>query len=225
MRRLSLLIITALLCPLPLKAQPQTQPQTQPSAAPQTMPAVGGSWDIVPCSRFGPIQSNTSAVDLVKLFGRENVQDIQIEGPEGESYPGTVIFPNDPAKKLQIVWKDAAAKKSPVEITVSGEKTVWKTSNGLTLGTRLKDLEKLNGGPFTISGFGWDYGGRVVSWENGALTKLFPKTMGLMLDVPANPPPSEKDMKAVSGDKNFKTDNPVLQAVNPWVVEISCNFQ
>ena len=38
----------------------------------------------------------------------------------------------------------------------------WQTSNGIRFGTRLTELEERNGGPFTISGFGYNYGGNVM---------------------------------------------------------------
>ena len=39
----------------------------------------------------------------------------------------------------------------------------------MTLGTRLGRLTQLNGRPFTLSGFGWDYAGTVISWNGGRL--------------------------------------------------------
>ncbi len=189
----------------------------------QAQSALRDPWQIIPCSSFGPIQANTSQDDLIKLFGKDNLQETQLEGPEGESYPATIVFPNDPAKKVEIVWKDAVGKRNPGEVTVRGTKGAWKTSQGITLGTGLKDLETMNGAPFTISGFGWDYGGHVLSWGQGKLSAL-PKRLILQFDPKANPKATDKDVLAVSGDKDFKSNLPALQRLNPGVSEISCTF-
>jgi hypothetical protein len=151
---------------------------------------------IVPCESFGPIRANTSFAELIRLFGRENVQDTEIEGAEGETYPGAIVFPADPVKKLKVIWKEAV-KKSPAEVSAEGTKSVWKTPQGVTLGMRLKDLEKINGRAVTISGLGWDDGGRVLSWNRGTLASAFPQSFSLQLDP---------------------------DAVNPRVIEMSCQF-
>ncbi len=43
---------------------------------------------------------------------------------------------------------------------------------GIHVGTRLSELETMNGKSFMVASFGWDYGGNVTSWENGKLAKL-----------------------------------------------------
>jgi hypothetical protein len=45
----------------------------------------------------------------------------------------------------------------------SGGACEWKAAHGITLGTSLVQLERLNRHPFTLAGFGWDYGGRVLA--------------------------------------------------------------
>lgn len=39
-------------------------------------------------------------------------------------------------------------------------------------GTSLKELQRLNGKPFRLFGFSWDYGGLVESWQKGRLVGL-----------------------------------------------------
>lgn len=205
------LILTALLVPL--------------AAAGAVGEPAKDDWQILPCTSFGPIQPQVTRDDLVRLFGAPNVQDLQIEGPEGETYLGTVVFPSDPLRRFKIVWQDLPGKRVAAEISVEGEKSVWKTPQGLTLGMSLKDLEKINGGAFSMTGYEWDYGGRIVSWGVGSLAKALPQKLGLQLDYRPGPTISRKQLDAIGGDKKLPSSHPVLQALNPKVVEISCTWQ
>lgn len=182
------------------------------------------AWQIEPCSRVGGITATTSRQDLVQWFGAENVQDTKVAGAEGEDFEATVIYPNQPTKRLEVLWKDAQAMKSPAVIRIIGERSAYKTLDGITLGTTLKDLEKLNGGTFVISGFYWDYGGHVMSWEQGKLAFLQRAGFILQFDVPAATKPTGAKLQAISGDKRIKSSDPTLQFVNPVVREMDCNF-
>jgi hypothetical protein len=190
-------------------------------AAPEAPPAF--SWQVAPCAAFGPVQAKTSLADLIRLFGKGNVQETRIEGAEGETYPGAVVFPRDPMKTLKVIWKDDV-KNAVAEASVEGDKSLWRTAQGVTLGTTLKDLEKLNGVPFTVSGFGWDDGGRVLSWNRGALAPSFPKAFSLQLSPNPAKPENQKSAPDVSGDKALSSSARPLQALEPRVVEMSCQF-
>jgi|KBSSwiStaDraftv2_1062776.scaffolds.fasta_scaffold529795_2 hypothetical protein len=204
------LLFLLVLCPLEVL---QAAPETQPSAA----------WRVEPCDSFGPIQGKTSLADLIRLFGKDNVRETRIEGAEGETYPGAIVFPNDPLKKLKLIWKDDV-KNAIAEASVEGEKSVWKTAEGVTLGTTLRELNALNGRAFTVSGFGWDYGGRVLSWNGGALAPPFPKAFSLQLSPNPAKPEGQKNAPAVTGDKALPSSLHALQALEPRVVEMSCQF-
>jgi hypothetical protein len=88
----------------------------------------------------------------------------------------------------------------------------------------LKELERLNGGPFLLAGFGWDYSGTVVSWERGKLEKEFTTNGRVILRLK----PIEEIYKMVSpqeaqsvmGDQDFRSDKKVMQKINPRVYEI-----
>lgn len=199
---------------------PVLYPFTGLQAAPPARPA---SWQVEPCAGFGPVHDKTSLADLIRLFGRDNVRETQIEGAEGETYSGAIVFPNDPLKKLKVIWKDGV-KAAAAEASVEGEKSVWKTAQGVTLGTTLKELNALNGRAFTVSGFGWDYGGRVLSWNQGALAPSFPKAFSLQLSPDPTKPEGRKNAPAVTGDKALPSSLPALQALEPRVTEMSCQF-
>jgi hypothetical protein len=86
---------------------------------------------------------------------------------EGEVGPGTILFPSDPERSIEILWNDVGKKTDPTGVTIRGNKSRWKALHDISLGTTLKQLERLNGRPFHMAGYGWDYSGTVLSWDKG----------------------------------------------------------
>ena len=185
------------------------------------------SYQIVPRVRVGAITPQTSEADLKRIYGRKNVQRTKVSLGEGEYEPGTVIYPNDPTRIIEIVWKDARRKRFPKRIQLTGERSVWRTRHGISLGTRLKQLERINGKPFVLTGFSWDYEGTVVSWEGGKLEREFEKdgrVVLLRLSDQTDHGVSGEDTGSVAGDRDFPSSNQVIQKINPKVYQIIVEF-
>lgn len=90
------------------------------------------------------------------------------------------------------------------------------------MGTSLKELERMNGRPFLLAGFAWDYSGTVTSWKKGALTKNF-ETDGhviLRLDSPRSNAVAEAEYNEVLGDRDYPSNNSVMQKLNPRVYQV-----
>lgn len=156
---------------------------------------------IVPGQSVGPITTRTTRSDLVKYFGAANVKNASIYRGEGQSVPGTVVYDKDPKRRMEITW---APNKRVGDITISGSSSVWHTQSGIGLGTSLAELQRLNGKPFKFSGFDWDLGGRIQSWQGGKLEKELKKVWPTLA-------PGEKDNTAeISGDRELVSDQ-VLQ--------------
>jgi hypothetical protein len=99
--------------------------------------------------------------------------------------------------------------------------------HNISLGTSLKDLEKLNGQPFHLAGFAWDYPGTVNSWDNGALAAELDGGHGRILLQLGSPPRADitaKELSKVAGDGNFSSQNPVMQKLNPRAYKITWEF-
>ena len=165
----------------------------------------------------GLINKKTAYSDIIKMFGKQNIKNDKVYIGEGESTPATIVFPKDNFKKIYIVWKNIKSKNEVREIRVEGEKSIWKLENGITLGTTLKELEKMNGKSFVLLGFGWDYEGAVTSWDNGQLSSIS-ETVALRLN--GGNKISESELSQVSGDSEFSSSNPVIQKMNPGVQSI-----
>lgn len=194
------------------------------------VPAAGRaqpSYQIVPRVRVGAITRTVSEAELRKIYGRRNVQSTRVSIGEGEYEPGTVIYPSDPTRRIEIIWKDARRKRYPSRIQLTGERSIWKTREGISLGTRLKELERINGKPFTLLGFSWDYEGTVISWEGGRLEREFGKdsrAVLLRLSPQTGQSVSVEDEASVIGDNDFSSGNKVMQRINPKVYQLIVEF-
>ena len=158
-------------------------------------PAAADNTLVIPGESVGPITAKFKRADLVKAFGAVNVKDAKIQLGEGETTPGVVVFPKDSKRRLEITW---VKSKRVGDIRFTGQSSLWHTADGITLGTTLAQLQKLNGGPFKFSGFGWDYGGVILSWDGGKLEKSL-KNVWLTLD----PSAEATDYQGVVGDESF----------------------
>jgi hypothetical protein len=169
----------------------------------------------------GPFGRSANHQDLVKAFGR-NVVVQDVPGAEGEQLKASVIYPNDPRMRLEILWNDESALRDPL-IRVNNQSS-WSAPNGVRLKLVLADIEKMNGKPFKLSGFGWDYGGRATDWQGGALAKPQPGGCAVSTGFShANNAPAAA-LSKVSGDSEFLSNNPNVRAVRPYVSEITIGY-
>lgn len=158
-------------------------------------------WIVDPNAGVGGITSGSSKDDLAKIFGAENVESYEVPVGEGMTVEGTRIF-GGTKNEVLIEWKQSGA---PERITISMPETDWRTKDGITVGTSLDEVEKVNGCPFKLTGFEWDYPGRTVSWEEGKL----PGALQLEFDY-SNTLSLEEEMQ-VMGDRDLSSDHPVMK--------------
>lgn len=162
---------------------------------------------------------------LRKQFGDAAVKHDTIWGPEGMYYMGTLLYPGTP-DEVEISWEDTVhnAKMMSAQTVWHTDYNgnwkkagQWKSETGVKLGSTLKELEKINEGPFKFYGFGWDYSGIVSGWQNG---KLEPKRVMVSLG-PANLSDNSPAYMKLMGDGEFTSNLPDAQTMNPVVVELS----
>jgi hypothetical protein len=171
----------------------------------------------------GPFGRNAGHSDLVKAFGNKNVVEQEIDGVEGQKIKASVLYPDDPKARLEFVWSDEKARRRPTLIRAT-DQSAWATTNGIRIGTALAEIEQMNGKPFKLSGFDWDYGGRVTDWQGGTLSK--PQPGGCILGVdfvhPEDSP--EANLAKVTGDGEFLSDNADMRAVEPFVGTVNISY-
>lgn len=163
-------------------------------------------WLILTNGEEGSINARTTREDLVRLYRAENVVDRDVGVGEGDTERGTVLFPNDPKRRIEILWQDYDKKANPSRATISGKTSRWHAVHGISLGTSYSELEQLNGRPFPVS-WGTDEGSVVKSW-NGGLLELDLKGKGRVLiwldDAPSNAGLSGTSQKSDKASKAAK---------------------
>lgn len=194
--------------------------------------AHANDWLIEPGVRVGQIRKNTSEQTLIQIYGKRYVRQTDIYLGEGTSEAGTILFPDDPTKTLSILWKSTTTRIEPATIRINSEKTVWKTISDITIGSTLREIERLNKKPFVLTGFAWDYEGTILHSNGGSLTELgiedsnksiHARTLLLRLR-PNSKGQSSPEYKSVLGDHIFSSQHPSMQKLNPKVYDIVVDF-
>lgn len=171
---------------------------------------------------------SASEATLVKAFDRANVVSAELDGAEGSTERGTVLFPKDAARRVEIFWHDTRQRRRPATVRVRRNST-WSiapatpSARALTVGLSLDDVAAINGRPFSLSGFGWDMGGYATDWKGGRLDTI---AGGCSLSVRFDPDPkvTGSALDRASGDKPLSSSGPVARAVRPIVSEISLGW-
>jgi len=193
-------------------------------------------WLIVPGKRIGPVTGGATRADLVRFFGAKRVDDDYVStGRDTEPEVGTIVNGDDPGAELHILWNEDKPEPHVAFVAICpGAADVsagcrWHTAEGITIGTTLKALEKLNAGPFKLMGMGSDRGGVVVSFSGGRLERLRPLRgcIGLQLEEGAGEPTPERAawLDQIEADREFLSSHPAMQRINPNVQWMTFSFE
>ncbi|MFG1419771.1 hypothetical protein V5F38_19625 [Xanthobacter sp. V0B-10] len=170
----------------------------------------------------GPFAPNSTAINLAADFGQANVITGTVTSPDGSTSSGVVVLPNDPALAMEISFKDPGALAAPRRISFT-EESAW-TVNGIGIGASVADLEKANGGPFRIQGFGGQAGGVVADWQGGKLANLGAGCrLGVQLALPATV--STAAQGRISGPRRLSSTDAGVRAANPTVGVFWINYR
>jgi hypothetical protein len=175
---------------------------------------------VVVCS--GVFAKDTTHLKLAQMFEAQNITFAEVDGPEGSKIMASVLYPKDPKRRLEVVWQNDAARSDLAVIAINGQST-WIAPKGLKLGVPLATLEKLNGKPFKLSGFDWDYGGAVRDWMGGALSTL-PGGCNMGMKLAPDPKTSADIRGQISGEKDLMSSDPLVRAAKPMVEEITIGY-
>jgi len=171
----------------------------------------------------GPFAKDTSHAKLVAEFGDKNVAFKDVETPGNIMVKAPVIFDNDPTKRAVFCWGDNKARNKLSSILIEAPSR-WAGPGGLRNGLPLKELEKLNGGSFSMVAFGGVNGGNV-----SGLKGPFVNVAGGCTLVPrfepgiANPLPPR--FAAVTGEQTLASTNFLLRRVRAQISEWRVNYQ
>jgi hypothetical protein len=212
----------------PVAARPSGPAANPPSddnpaavARPAAPPKPAEPARTVACSN-GAFAKNSGHLRLAQAYGVHNVDFTQVAGDDGSTLMASVLFPNDPKKRLEVLWDDDNERAGTRMIVIDNQST-WTAQKGVHLGLPLAAMEKLNGKPFKLMGF--DKGGMAVvtDWNGGALGLL---TDGCRMTVEFKPDQKAPApaLEAAGADKEFASSDPAIRAAKPTVGEILVGY-
>ena len=188
-------------------------------------------WLIVPGLRVGPITATTTRAELDALFGKENVSDGSF-GNGDVPEAATVVFGNDTSAALAVTWDREHASTIHICFATETGPCRWRTASGIRIGLPLMELQKLNGKPFQLAGYGFNGQGAVTSWRNGTLEED-PTACGHLV-VRLSPAAelqgrsmSKQEsglLKQLQGDKPYSSASMAVQDLNPMVSALELQF-
>lgn len=165
-----------------------------------------------------PVSRSDTAASLRKRFGKDARMGT-IDGAEGMTTPALLLWPNDPRRRLAVLFADEG-KRTAASVLVRSARSLWR-AEGLGIGTPLSAAATRNGRPIALNGFEWDYGGYVTDYRGGRLAKL---PGGCNLSLRFGPTQGAPLADAISGDRTIRSDDPKVQRAKPTIEEITVNF-
>jgi hypothetical protein len=166
--------------------------------------------------------------DLRARFGAENVTRDQVVFFDDGPQETTVVFPDDPSRRLFVTWADPETGTGPGDVRISDLESRWQNIDGLSVGDTLLAVEEANGWPFRLNALTFEGGGRVRSWGEGRLTDLesaLPECrMVIGFDFRKDAPPDTLLVRQVSSllirdlsPRGLSSGHPALQQLNPVI--------
>jgi hypothetical protein len=197
----------------PAAASGTTTGTVQPAAARASAPRT------IACS--GVFGRESTHLKLAIAFDSKNLVYTEVDGPEGTKLNATVLFPNDPKRRLEVLWQNEAARADTSLIVVGGQ-SQWSGPKGLRIGMPIAALEKANGKPFSLSGLDQDSGGSVLDWKGGAMASL-PGGCKVGVRLTADPKAKDDARAAVAG-KELTSNDAALKPARLMVSEIIIGY-
>lgn len=180
--------------------------------------AVPGQEEEVSRSILDPLFSFGSEEMLALAFGKENLKQNIAHGPEGTStYPTTSVLQQTGEVTFNWAPEDTISGVYEHLNSISTESPEWETQEGIYVGMSLDELQTLNGEPFSLYGFEWEYGG--LCWfEKGALQERSPR-LGIKLEAAPSKIQSD-DYRSSVGKSVFQSSDEQIKALDLRVASI-----
>lgn len=177
-------------------------------------PADAGDAEEITCT--WPVERSDTAETLAARFG----DDARVEtlyGPEGIEMPGIVLWPDDEARKVEVMFEDESRSRVIAMRLLDG--TDW-TIAGLAPGDNIGTATEANGTAFELFGFEWDYGGQSTDMRGGTLSSLGECTVFLSFA------PSMETVLPVEllGDVILRSDDPRIPHDDVVLWEIGLGY-
>lgn len=169
------------------------------------------------CSGVFGIDSSEALV--IETYGADNVVTGDSPGPEGTTVLATTVFPDDPDRSIRFGWWN---EEDRIDLSYTDLPPAMPGPKGVEAGMSVAELVELNGDPFTLSGFGWDYGG-FANIQTGQLAEL---DGGCTVSVrfALEEYGDDVDVGSIMGDQEVSSDNPLLAQLDVRVQSVSIGY-
>jgi hypothetical protein len=154
----------------------------------------------------------------VARHGRENVIMAPVFGSDDGPQDGTVLFADSDDRRLEIVWKNESAKTAPRWIKGVGRR--WVTQHGISVGTALRAVERINARPFRVAGFHREFGGHVRSWANGRIMEGEDCRVRIQFQPVYDGKDDPRLVRQLRFGREYSSGHPAFQELNPKVAVI-----
>jgi hypothetical protein len=142
------------------------------AASPAFAQNVPAGAQAITCS--SPVTADDSAKSLKLRYGDEAViQSDLFSGQEDITYKGIALHPRSPEWRLEVAFMDDAMN-GVARLTLQDTKTSHWSVVGVTIGSTLVEVQKINGKSFLVSEAQTDFDGLVVDWKGGILGRPLP---------------------------------------------------
>jgi hypothetical protein len=175
---------------------------------------------VVACS--GIFAKDSNHLRLSMTFDYKNVSFGDVDADGGSKVKASIVFPNDPKRRLEVWWSNPAERTGTYLIDIKGKST-WAAPGGMRLGLNLAQLEKLNHKPFKLKGFDKSGVATVSDWDGGELAAL-PGGCKSGVNLVADSKAAADAIAALSADKEYSSDDPAVRAVKLTVSEILIGY-
>ncbi|QIF01332.1 hypothetical protein [Roseimicrobium sp. ORNL1] len=166
----------------------------------------GPDYTIEPGKRVSAVTRTTTLSELQTAYGPKNVKATDLPGVEGETIKGAIVL-GGTDREMHVIWDPENPEKEALEVELVGK--AWDLE-GLKRGATLAEVEKANGAPFKMTGFGWDMGGYAL-FEKGKLAGK------VMVRFTSTGPQSDD----IQGDRQIPSTHAGLRAAKPVVEKVS----
>jgi hypothetical protein len=196
----------------PTAPEQEEQPAVAASATAETVPA-----SATELSCTDPVRADDTLASLRERYGDQARLEM-VAGPDGD-FSAVVLWPDDPARRIEVV---AADERSPLPVSaVRLPRTSTRRLAGLAVGDPLARANEVNGKPFKLWGFSWDYGGYVSDLGGGKLAAL---PGGCRVVLRLSPREGTEVPDALMGEVELSSDDPRLEAAGVAIEELSLAF-
>jgi hypothetical protein len=168
----------------------------------------------------GVFGQDATLAEIEAAFGKDNVVTGEVPGPEGTTMIATTIYPNDPARTMQVRWWDEQNVTYLAGVTLA---TADTGPGGIKVGMPIEAVQAINGEAFSLFGFYWDYGG-FAGFDSGTLSELPGGCVLNLRFAPTREDLPQNVMNAISGDNELRSDMPEMLEAKVAVGEVNIGY-